>query len=797
MIFLALAPIVHTHAENYKIYGYVYLPDREPASFTTISVEGTSTGTTAREDGYYELKFSTTDSAKVKFYILGCKPYIYNITPKTRKSIQKMVYLEDDAIVMKDVEVTDFAKQSTSMNKIDVSKMDVMPSINGGIEGLISTYAGVSNRNELSSQYSVRGGNYDENSVYVNDIEVYRPLLIRTGEQEGLSFINPDMVEAVEFSAGGYGATYGDKMSSVLDIKYKKPKRFEASVAGSLLGAQGHIGHSTKSGKFTQLHGIRYKSSDYMFNTLDTKGTYDQKFLDYQTYLTFNFAKKWEIDFLGNFSRNIYNNIPESRTTTYGTISDVRTFRMYFDGQEKDIFQTEFGALTLRYSPINSLNLKLIASAYESHESVNYDLIGEYWIGESMGNSIGEIDESTALGVGAYQEYTRNRLRVRVIKAEHRGDYTINKNTISWGVSLQKEDIKDNIIEFETRDSSGYVTSTYNLRSNNSMSSWRTQFFVQDESRFKTRIGTFGLLAGVRGNYWTFNKEFIISQRATVSYFPKKNENLGFRFSTGVYYQSPFYKEVRMIETDAATGNSNVKLNDDIKSQRSLHFVLGGDYYFRLKGRPFKFTTEVYYKMADRVETYTINNLKILYSGTNDAQAYTAGVDFKLFGEFVPGTDSWIGLGLMRSKEKKNEPGAKWVARPNEQRYNFTMFFQDYIPGLPKYKVHLRFIWEDGLPFWAPNVETHSKSNTNIGKAYRRVDIGASRTFAEGDYKWLDKTKIFKAVKNINLGLEVFNLLDLSNVASYYWVTDVNKRQHAVPNYLTGRQFNVRLKINF
>ncbi|MBP5135963.1 MAG: carboxypeptidase-like regulatory domain-containing protein, partial [Paludibacteraceae bacterium] len=617
MIFLALAPLVHIQAEDYRIYGYVYLPDREPASFTTITVEGTTTGTTAREDGYYDLRFSATDSARVRFQILGCKPYIYNITPKTRKSIQKMVYLEDDAIMMKDVEVTDFAKQSTSMNKIDVSKLDVMPSVNGGIEGLISTYAGVSNRNELSSQYSVRGGNYDENSVYVNDIEVYRPLLIRTGEQEGLSFINPDMVEGVEFSAGGYGATYGDKMSSVLDIKYKKPKRFEASVAASLLGAQGHVGHSTKNGKFTQLHGIRYKSSDYMFNTMDTKGMYDQKFLDYQTYLTFNFAKKWEIDFLGNFSRNIYNNIPESRTTTYGTLTDVKTFRMYFDGQEKDIFQTEFGALTLKYSPISSLNLKLIASAYESHESVNYDLIGEYWIGESMGNGFGEIDESAALGVGAYQEYTRNRLRVRVIKAEHRGDYTINKNTISWGASLQKEDIDDNIIEFETRDSSGYVTSTYNRRSKTSMNSWRTQFFVQDESRFKTRIGTIGVLAGIRGNYWPFNKEFIVSPRATLSYFPKKNENLGFRFSTGVYYQSPFYKEVRLIDTDEATGNSNVRLNDKIKSQRSLHFVLGGDYYFRLKGRPFKFTTEVYYKMADRVETYSINNLKIVYSGTN------------------------------------------------------------------------------------------------------------------------------------------------------------------------------------
>ena len=787
--------------KDYRLYGYVYLPDREPASYASIQVKGTTIGTMAREDGYYDLRFLLKDSAVVEFSVLGCKPYQIKVDKKKKVLIQRIVYLEEDALLLEEAQVKDFAKQSNTMNRIDTELLKSMPNISGGIESVISTFAGVSSRNELSSQYSVRGGNYDENSVYVNDIEVYRPLLIRSGEQEGLSFVNQDMVESVQFSAGGFAPSYGDKSASVLDIQYKKPVGIESTVSASLLGANGYVGHGLKNGKFTQLHGIRYKSSDYLFNTLDTEGSYNQRFVDYQTYFTFQFSKRWSMDLLGNYSQNWYSSIPQSRTSTYGTMMSPTVFNVYFDGQEKDVFRTIFGALTLRYKPIEDVSLRLILSAYNASEKVNYDISGEYWIGESMTGKLD--DDATMLGVGAYLDYARNRLNTTVANAQIRGDWKKNRNKLEWGVAVQYEEIADKIVEFQLRDSADYslpynpdfLQAYYNLWSSVNLSSVRVSMFVQDEARFLTNHGTYTLLAGLRASYWDYNNEFLISPRATVAFFPKKVEDLNLRFSTGLYYQSPFYKEIRRIVTDDM-GNSSVVLNNKLKSQRSLHFLLGADYYFKIVGRPFKFTTELYFKPMDRVVTYSVDNLKIVYSGENDAIAYTAGVDFKLFGEFVPGTDSWISLSLMRSQEKKNGTN-EWVSRPNEQRYGVSMFFQDYIPGLPKYKFHIKFVWQDGLPFWATNVKTHTKNTTNRTTAYRRVDLGASRRFAKGDFAWLDRTKIFTVLKSIDIGLEIFNLIGFKNVASYYWVTDVYSYQHAVPNYLTGRQFNVKLSFNF
>lgn len=801
LLVLFLVPLA-LFAKDVKVYGYVYTPDREPAIYAAVQVQGTNIGTTTREDGYYELQLTVDTAATVQYVLLGCETATVRLTAK-QNSIQKIIYLKESSIHLDDMEVKVLGKEATTLSSLDLSKTKLIPDAGGGgIESLLSTYAGVSSNNEMSSQYSVRGGSYDENSVYVNNIEIYRPMLIRSGQQEGLSFINPDMVERVSFSAGGFEPEYGDKMASVLDIFYKKPKGFEASVGISLLGASAYLGHTTKNGKFSQIHGFRYKTSDYLLSTLDTEGVYDQKFMDYQTYLTYQFAKKWEIDFLGNFSQNRYTSIPESMKTTFGTYDNPTTFQVFFEGKEKDLFQTLFGAASLKYKPTQSVLLSLIASAFSTREEMNYDISSEYWLSKTDKQTA--ITDETTIGVGSYLEYARNKLDATVLNLSHRGEYKLKKNHLKWGVGFQQERISDRMNEFQLRDSAGYslphdsrdVVLYYNLHADLEQTSYRTQFFVQDTYRIPTTKGTITLTGGLRGNYWTFNHEFIVSPRATVAYFPRWKQEFAFRFSTGLYYQSPFYKEIRKDFTDS-NRNTYITLNDDILAQRSLHFVLGSDYFFKIYDRPFKFTSEIYYKPADRVTTYTVDNVKIVYSGENDAKAYAAGIDFKLFGEFVPSTDSWISLSLMQSKEDVAGDNIGWVSRPNEQRYNFSMFFQDYFPGFPKYKVHLKFIWADGFPFWAPNVNTHSNKNTNRAKAYRRVDIGATRSFVKGDVKWLDRTQIFRALKSINLGLEVFNLLDISNVASYYWVSDTSDNQHAVPNFLTKRQFNFRLSLDF
>jgi hypothetical protein len=700
---------------------------------------------------------------------------------------------------------------------LDPGKFRIMPNAAGGIESYLITFAGVSSNNELSSQYNVRGGNFDENAVYVNGIEVYRPLLIRAGQQEGLSFINPDMVQNVSFSAGGYDAKYGDKMSSVLDIQYKKPTEFEASASASLLGASAYIG--TASDKFTMMHGFRYKTNAYLLGTLDTKAEYNPAFFDYQTYMTYQLNPKYELTFLGNFSQNSYQFIPQTRETTFGTYSTGRKLTIYFEGQEQDLFRTSFGALTLNFKPVKGMKLSLLASSFYTNESETYDILGDYVLSEVKVDPDPTKQTGSSLGVGRDQQHARNMLDAYVSNFSHLGEYEKGRHNMKWGVSIQNERISDKIGEWEMRDSAGYslpvsarqVNLYYNLKSDTTLNSWRSTAFFQDTYKWNTTAGAFSITGGLRANYWTFNHELLVSPRFALSYLPHWKSDFSFRFATGVYYQAPFYKEIRDTVTDAL-GNVKVQLNNHIKAERSLHFVLGGDYYFRAWGRPFKFTTEAYLKLADRVISYSVDNVQIIYSGKNDAKAYTAGTDFKLYGELVPGADSWINLSLMNSKQDiigdsyishtydtngniltstKVYPG--WVPSPSEQRYTFSMLFQDYLPNNPKYKLQLKFIWSDGLPFGPPNnIEYRTAFRS---PAYRRVDIGASRVLVNGTDKMMNKPWL-KHVKNIWLNVEVFNLLDFQNVNSYYWVTDVSNHKLAVPNYLTGRQLNLKVMVD-
>jgi len=799
-----------------RVYGYVIDTNSRGIELANVYVQNTTIGATTNSNGYYELMLNVKDSVTLVYSMLGYQSIKHTIHPH-KQVMQISVQLLSLSKQINEVSVMGQRRQTSTLDMLDPGKFRVMPSTTGGIESLLITFAGVSSNNELSSQYNVRGGNFDENAVYVNGIEVYRPLLIRAGQQEGLSFINPDMVENVSFSAGGYDARYGDKMSSVLDIQYKKPTAFEASASLSLLGGSAYIGTASK--KFTQMHGLRYKTSAYLLGTLDTKAEYSPSFFDYQTYLTYQLKPKLELTFLGNFSQNSYQFIPQTRETSFGTYSSPRKLTIYFGGQEKDLFRTSFGALTLNYKPITGMKLSLLASSFYTNESETYDIQGEYVLSEVKLDPDPAKQTGASLGVGRYQQHARNRLNAYVSNLAHLGEYEKGGHKMKWGISIQNEHISDKIGEWEMRDSAGYslpfsnkqINLFYNLKSDTVLSTWRTTGFIQDTYKWNSQAGAFSLTGGLRANYWTFNRELLISPRIAVSFLPRWKRDFSFRFATGVYYQAPFYKEIRDTVTDAL-GNVKVQLNNNIKAERSLHFVLGGDYYFRFGGRPFKFTTEAYLKLADRMISYSVDNVQIVYSGKNDAKAYIAGIDFKLNGELVPGADSWINLSLMNSKQDilndsyvghtydangniltsaRVYPG--WVPSPSEQRYTLSILFQDYLPNNPKYKFQLKGVLNDGLPFGPPNnIEYRTAFRT---PAYRRVDIGASRMLVNGKDKMMDKSWL-KHVKNIWLNVEVFNLLDFQNVNSYYWVTDVSNQKLAVPNYLTGRQLNLRIMVD-
>ena len=801
-IFLLLCTSAGIGQNKIRVYGYVIDTNNRGIEFANVYFDGTTAGTVTNINGYYDLMAEVTDSVTIVYSMLGYETIKHTLSANQRIYAAN-VQMQQSSIEIEGVDVVAQRIQNSNVEVLDPSKYRLTPSATGGIESLFITFTGVTTNNELSSQYNVRGGNFDENLVYVNGIEVYRPLLIRSGQQEGLSFINTDMVEKVSFSSGAFAAEYGDKMSSVLDIRYKKPKKFESSISLSLLGATAYLGTAGK--KFSQMHGFRYKTSAYLLGTLDTKAEYTPTFLDYQTYLTYDFSPKWELTFLGNFSQNSYRFIPTKRETTFGTYNMSRKLEIFFQGQEKDIFRTAFGAFTLNFKPTESLKLSLLTSAFHTNENETYDISGEYLLSEVKMELDPAKQQGDALGLGLYHEHARNRLKASVVNFGHQGEYVLEDNTLKWGATGQVEKINDKIDEWEWRDSVGYslphtedfVSVFSNLKSDNEMSSFRLNAYVQDTYKYNADIGRFSFTGGVRASYWSFNNEFLVSPRIAISYIPYWKRDFSFRFATGVYYQSPFYKEVRKDSLDPVTGNVSIILNKDIKSQRSLHFLLGGDHYFRAWGRPFKFTTEAYLKLADRVISYTVDNVSIRYSGENDAKAYTAGIDFKLFGELVPGTDSWINFSLMSSKEKLTKEGVsnEWVSRPSEQRYSFSMLFSDYWPNNPKYKLHLKFIWSDGLPFGVPGDYDYRAAFRATD--YKRIDIGVSRGFVSGRDKMMDRP-MFKYIKNIWLNFEVLNLFDFNNINSYYWVVDATTGEElAAPNYLTKRQFNFKIMIDF
>ena len=781
MLLTALLISMATFADDFTLKGKVVDEEEHALELVTVSCPAQGKVTMTNLKGEFTLHLQSADSIEVRFSMVGyaTRKRVFR-SPKKQLRVQIVMH---PMKALKEVTVTQQRRQTGQTQQLDVKDLKQTPNTTGNaVEELIQQQAGVSTHNELSSQYNVRGGSFDENLVYINQVEVYRPMLVSSGQQEGLSIINPDMVEKIGFSTGGFEAKYGDKMSSALDITYRHVEGFEANVSASLLGASGYLGVGNK--RFSMLHGLRYKTNKYLLGSLETTGEYQPNFLDYQTYISYKPNKRWTLDFIGNISDNHYNFTPEDRETSFGTMADVKSFKVYFDGQEKDLFRTFFGTFDITRHFGDSTNIKFLTSAFHSKENQTYDIMGQYWLDDT------QTQEN--LGVGTYMEHARDFLTSNVVSFKLIGRHQTRRHDIEAGVTYKIEHIKENAKEYEMRDSSGYsiphsadrLDLIYTLEAKTDVKSHRIEAYVQDTYKFSKGNNFFTLNYGVRLSNWSFNKETIVSPRAAITYVPAFDPNCTFRFATGLYYQAPFYKEMRdtVSLTDVKTGATGVVLNDKIKSQQSLQFIAAFDYRFRMLNRPFKFTAEAYYKAISNLIPYNVQNMKITYYGRNMGSGYAAGLDLKLYGEFVPGIDSWLTFSLMSTRQTINGQN---IPMPTDQRWAVNLHFTDYFPGTDRWKMTLRLAFADGLPFGAPHrgLEAHQFR----APAYKRADIGMSfRAIKEG-----------RGIKNLWLGVDCLNLFGISNVSSYYWVTDVTNHQWAVPNYLTGRQINGKITAEF
>lgn len=818
-VLLAVFTPVFSFSQTATVYGNVRNEANQALVAVSIKVSGSSNGKFTDEAGNYEFTIPADKEINISFSSLGYENFERKVNLKTGQRFPLYIVLiqqtyEIDSITIEDKELRD----QPSMVRIDPKLFEALPSASGGVEAILKVL-GASSNNELSSQYSVRGGNYDENLVYVNDFEIYRPFLIRSGQQEGLSFINPDLVGSLLFSAGGFAAKYGDKMSSVLDIDYKKPEKFGGNAYISLLGGGLSLEGASKDHRAHFLFGGRYKTSQYLLNSLETTGDYQPSFLDIQADITFDISDKVTMEAIANYSKNRYQFIPEDRVTTFGTIQNTLRLTVFFDGQEVDAYTTSMAGLSFTYKPRKNLSLKFLGSVYGDREDETFDVIGEYFLGE-VNNNLATEDFGQTLyyfGTGTNHEWGRDYLDAYIIKLSHKGSYFQNNHYVQWGADLNREHINDNLSEWTRVDSAGftlpYSTSQIFLqdiiRTQNVFSSLRYSAYLQDSWTIN-EDRNFTLTYGSRISYWDYNEQLLISPRVQLAYQPKWERDIVFRAAVGAYDQPPFYRELRDLE-----GN----LHPEVLAQRSIHYVVGGDYNFKWWDRPFKFVSEIYYKQLYDLNPYELDNVRIRYFGENSGKGYAAGIDFRLNGEFVKDAESWISLSLLSTQEnidndfvytvdttftnpEENEfildstkvyPG--YIPRPTDQFLNFGMFFQDYIPGNENFKVHLNFLFGTGLPTGPPD---HVRSRDTLRLApYRRVDIGFSALLLNGKKQKIQDSKVWSNFENIWLSLEVFNLLGVSNEISYTWVKDISNTVYAVPNYLTGRRINLKLNVRF
>lgn len=778
------------------ISGTITDEKKQPLELVNISLKtAPAVGTTSDRDGQFLFRVPYSQQYIVVFSILGYETFEYALKDAQKDRIFLYPILKNKSSDIGEVLISESRNNNGSFVKIDPKFAQKLPDANGGIEGLVKTLPGVASNNELSSQYSVRGGNFDENLVFVNDIEIYRPMLIRSGQQEGLSFINPDLVSAIRFSAGGFDPSYGDKMSSVLDIKYRIPTAYNTSVTASMLGASIHFEGINKSKRFTHNSGFRYKTNQYLLGSLDSKGEYQPNFWDFQTFLNYRLSPKTDLSFIGYLAKNSYNYYPKTRQTRFGTYNIVRNIRIYYEGKEEDEFNTSVGALTLSYHPDINTSLKWIASSYYSQEKESYDILGEYLFSEletnQGSNEFGQ--DKTLLGVGGHHEFARNQLKARIHSFSHKGKKRMDKHFLQWGATFKYEHIEDQMREWERRDSSGYSTPYSDkkvllyesIRQKHSLKSSRWSAFAQDAYTLPWLRDRVNLTAGVRVNYWDYNNEFLVSPRASLTWEPQWENQWLFRLATGFYHQPPFFKELK---------NLKGEINKNAKAQKSFQIVAGTDHLFSAWNRPFKLTIESYYKYLYDLIPYEIENVRIRYLSDQIATGYSAGIDFKVNGEFVSGVQSWASFSLLQTKENIIGDGKGYIPRPTDQRFNFSLFVQDFLPSNPNFNAHLSAHLGGKLPFGPPNSAKYM--HTLRMPLYRRVDLGFSKVFISKALPAKGKN-IWQKVKDLRLTLDIFNILDINNTVSYFWVNDVNNDQWAVPSYLTGRRINIKLSAKF
>lgn len=834
LLILPAGMSVLAQAQHAMVFGTVTDNKGKPIFGVNVAVIGSSTGTVTDSNGKYTLEIKANEAITLGFSFIGynIQQLVVRLNENEKRELNRM--MEQGSQILPAVEISDTRSRVTGVTRINPKTIQQLPTVSGSFEDVLKTMPGVVTNNELSSQYNVRGGSFDENLVYVNDFEIYRPFLVRSGQQEGLSFINSDMVSNVLFSAGGFEANYGDKMSSVLDVKYRKPTQFGGSANASLLGGSLQLEGISKNKKLNFLSGIRYKSNQYLLKSLETKGEYKPSFLDFQATINYAITQKTELNFLGNLSRNKFRVVPSSRQTDFGTINQALRLSIYFDGQEVDSYGTMMGGLSITHYADEHLKLKFLTSAFYTDERETFDILGQYYLDElerDLGSS--EFGETAFnRGVGSLLDHARNSLNAKVINGEHRGWYHTEQSDFSWGIRFQAEHFKDQLNEWKYIDSAGYslphpqnlpgINGPYNqqiilqdvLKSQIELSTYRISGFVQYEKAFGEEK-TYWLNAGWRLHYYGLNNESVTGPRVIFSWKPAWRKNLLFRVSSGYYYQPPFFRELRNIDG---------LLNREVKSQRSIHIVAGNDYQFLAFGREFKLVSEFYYKKLDHLVPYKIENLRIRYLSDQTSKGYAAGADFRINGEFVPGTESWISVSLLQTKEDitgdyyynyynsdgekiipgytynskaidsiRIEPG--YLPRPTDQRLTFSMFFQDYIPRFPTWKVHLSLIYGTGLPFGPPG---RNRYNDVLRiPDYRRVDIGFSKILIDEENPRVSRLKWVNKLKACWVSLEVFNLLQVSNAVSYLWVADITNRYYAVPNYLSARTINLRLGVKF
>jgi len=797
----------------------------------SVSVNGEAGGTVSDRKGRYVLKLPPYKDHRIFFSFIGYATEIVTLKLNPGEERDLNIRLRSTVTSLGPLEVQGVKPGDFTLMRIEPRTIEQLPNVSGNFESFLKTMPGVVSNNELSSTYSVRGGSFDENLVYVNDIEIYRPFLVRSGQQEGLSFINPDLVSGISFSAGGFSARYGDRMSSVLDIKYRKPEKFAGSAFGSFMGAGLHLEGRSKNEKFSWLTGMRTRSNQFLLKNLDTQGEYRPRFNDIQTVLNYQVSERTELSLLGHYSLNQFRVIPSSRQTEFGSINEALRFTVYFDGQEVDEFRTSTGALSLTHRVNDSLKLKFITSAFYSREREFFDVLGQYFLDE-LERDLGSEEFGEAAfsrGIGAFLDHARNELDAFVTSAAFMGSYRVRKSEWQWGLKTQREKITDELDEWQYRDSADYsvphppdspgdsvvipVELVLNgvIKNNISLLSHRHSGFLQNTWTFD-RIS---VTIGARATYWDLNREWNFSPRASLSYRPTWNKFLSFRATTGIYYQPPFYRELRGIDG---------QINKSVTAQRSIHFVLGGDYQFLAWGREFKLTTEAYYKKLDNLVPYKLDNTRIRYLARNNASGYATGIDLRVNGEFVSGIESWVSVGFLKTVEDLNDdfyyrylnsdgeeviPGYTYnsiitdsvrvvpgnIPRPTDQRVTFSMFFQDYLPKFPSVRMHLNLVFGTGLPFGPPGNDRYK--DILRAPSYRRVDVGFSKIFIDEEGENDSRLPVIRNLRSLIVSLEVFNLLQVSNTISYTWITDVGGRQYGIPNYLTSRLLNLKVHTKF